>query len=125
MAETSVGNVGTLAAGTGALPSEVCLVAKLSTALATRSGRGRLFFASPIYSSYLSSPDQWNTGGAYWTAVNAFLTSLKNGLDVTHDTIAHHYSLRVWSRKRGDSHDVTGYSMRQQPHWLRSRLTAP
>jgi hypothetical protein len=124
-AEKTIGQNGTLANGTGNLPAEVCQVVKIGTALATRSGRGRMFFPSPFYSSYLDAPDNWNSAAAYWTAVNAFMTALLAGHDATHDLIGHHYSLRVWSRTRGAAQDATGFTQRSRPHWLRSRSTAP
>ena len=125
VAEVGVGLAGTLANGTGNLPREICQVVKITTALATRSGRGRVFMPSPFYSSYLDGPDSINTAGGWWTSVKALFDALIAGRTVTHDLVDHHYSLNVWSRKQGQRHDATGYVQRQAPHWLRSRATAP
>jgi len=123
---SAVGAAGTLGAGTGLLPREVCMVVTLRTAVATRSGRGRMFIPSPLYSSNLASQDAWLTGtGGWYAAVGAFFDALVAGRDVTHGSIDHHYSLRVYSRKRNASYDVTSYTRRLQPHWLRSRMSAP
>jgi hypothetical protein len=124
--ESAVGVAGTLGAGTGLLPRECCMVVTLRTAVATRSGRGRMFLPSPLYSSNLASQDAWATGtGGWYSAVGTFMDKLMAGVDVTHSTFGHHLSLRVHSRRHATSYDVTSYVRRLQPHWLRSRMTSP
>lgn len=122
----AVGAAGTLGAGTRALPREVCMVVTLHTSVATRSGRGRMFIPSPLYSSHLASQDAWLTGtGGWYAAVGDFFEKLLDGHDVEHDLIAHHLSTRVYSRRHNTSYDVTSYTRRLQPHWLRSRMSVP
>lgn len=124
-AESVTANAGTLTAGTGTLPSGLCLWMSLRTDLATRSGRGGFHFPPPYYSSFLASADAWATGSAYWTACNAIRTAMLAGRDVTHDTIDHHYSLRVWSTVRNTSEDVASMILRVQPKFVRSRMSSP
>lgn len=124
-AESIIAQVGTLTAGTGTLPSGCCMWLHAKTNLATRSGRGGFHFPPPYYSSFLNTSDSWATGSAYYTAANAIRTALLAGTTVTHDTIAHDYSWRVWSDTRNASEDVTQSVIRLEPKWLRSRMTTP
>jgi hypothetical protein len=126
--EKSVTLAGTLPGGTGTLLAyPECMRVTLRTSLASRRGRGRFHAPWPCYGSYKSAtaPDNWNVGGGYWNAVVAFANLLLAGRDVTHDTITHHYSLRVHSRKDGVTRDVTAIVPRVQVSFLRSRFTAP
>lgn len=117
--------LGTVAAGTGNLPHGVCAVVTVKTDIATRSGRGRTFMACPPYSSLLAGADLFSVSSGWWTAINTLFNKLLAGTTIAHDAIDHHYSLRVWSRKQGQSHDAVGVVRRTVPHWLRSRMTAP
>lgn len=124
-AEDATTHVGTLAAGTGVLPHGVCPRISGQTDVATRRGRGRFHTPWPGYSSYLSAPDTWSTSGALWTALTALKDALLAGHDVTHDTLTHHYSWRIWSRADDLSRDVTSAQVRRQPSYLRTRMTVP
>ena len=124
-ADLAVGQAGLLGVGTGNLPVEVCQVLSFSTALATRSGRGRMFLPSPFYSSYLSAPDVWATGGGYWVAAASFANVLTTPWTVVHGPTTYHYASYVFSRHTQSIHAITGYVRRSRPHWLRSRSTAP
>lgn len=119
---------GTLANGSGVLPREICMVLSLRTNYAKRSGHGRLFIPSPMYSSYLNTGDQWATGGAYWTAAAAFGAKLVAGWTLTYGVGGAQSApmrINVWSRRHQENHEVTSYVRRPQPHWLRSRATSP
>jgi len=124
-AENATTHVGTLAAGSGVLPHGVCPRISGQTNLATKRGRGRFHTPWPGYSSYLSAPDTWSTSGALWTALTALKDALLAGHDVTHDTITHHYSWRIFSRLDNTSRDVTTAQVRRQPSYLRTRMTTP
>lgn len=123
--EIGVDTIGTLAGGTGNLPTGACARVTVRTALASRRGRGRFHAPWPGYASYLASANVWNTAGAYYIAVAAFAQELKNGKDVTHDLIVHHYSLRVHSRVDATTRDATSAITREGVSYLRSRLTSP
>lgn len=101
------------------------MVVKLSTALATRSGRGRIFIPSPRRAGQLTSPDQWDTAATYWTGVGSFATALVAGTNATIGGDTFHLTTGVWSRLHGTFQPCTGFVRRRQPHWLRSRSTAP
>jgi hypothetical protein len=123
--EISQDSVGTLAAGTGALPHGLCARVTIKTSLASKRGSGRFHAPWPGYSSYLAGGDLWNTSGAYYTAVSTFASTLLAGHDVTHDAVTHHYSLRVHSRADATTRDAVSVIPRNQVSYLRSRLTAP
>jgi hypothetical protein len=116
---------GTLTLGSGVLPLGCCPVISLHTALATRSGRGRFHTPNPGSSSFMAGPKAWTTSGALWTGLVAIKDALLAGHDATHDTVSHHYSCRVWSRKLNTSHDVNSIVVRTLPGYLRTRMTAP
>lgn len=115
------GDLGTAA---GNLPWGVCAIASLQTALATRSGRGRFHFPSPITSSYVASASGWSTSSGYYTACASCLTDMLAGHDVGTVNVTH-YSLRVWSRLHGSSRDVTSGVVRTAFGYIRSRATVP
>lgn len=122
----TVNSTGTLASGSGDLPQEVAMVVSLRSALANRRGRGRLFIPSPLHSSHLDAPDEWQAGDAYWANVGTLMDAMLAGHDFTAGLgglVNFHASLRVWSRAGSASHDVTSYVRRKQPHWLRSRAS--
>lgn len=120
-----VGQVGQLGALSGFVPREVCCVLSLKTAVATRSGRGRLFIPTPRYSDYLSGQDLFDPAGNYWIKIGLLGDALLAGRTFTESSVEYHMSTRVHSRVRNVTYDVTGYQRRSQPHWLRSRASAP
>jgi hypothetical protein len=123
----SVINVnGTLPAGSGGpIPHGLCARVSLATNLASKRGRGRFHAPWPLWAENIFNPDTWDTSKPYWAAVVSFKNELLLGKDVTHDTIAHHYSLRVHSRADNTTRDVTAAQVRPQVSYLRSRLSAP
>ena len=121
----AISAAGTLSGSSGNLPREVCLILSLKSAVATRSGRGRMFIPSPLNSGFLSSQDVWDTASAYWSAVNTFGNALLAGRTFTSGVLDYHLSCRIHSRTRNEDYDLTSFVRRPQPHWLRSRATAP
>lgn len=120
-----VGALGTLPNGTGLLPAEICGVITWRTAIATRSGRGRVFIPGPAYSSELVGRDTWKTSTGFLTAMQAFANKVMAGANFTHSAEVWHISGRVHSRTDSVSRDITSAVVRSRPHWLRSRSTAP
>ncbi len=121
--------VGSACTGTSAggvsLPHGLCARVTLYTALASKRGRGRFHAPWPDTMAALASPDRWLTSNSYFTALQSFANTLLAGQDVTHDTISHHYSLRVHSRRDSLTRDVVSVAVRDQVSYLRSRLSAP
>lgn len=124
-AEHVDGGAGDIAAPASYMPHTVCARASIKTDVATRSGRGRFHFPSPVTPTFLSSPDLWNMGSTYIVACQAVLDALLSGHTVSHDSLDHHYSLRVWSRKENAAYDVTSGKIQQGVSSLRTRLTSP
>lgn len=124
-AELALTGAGSLAVGTGALPWACAPRIKITTAVATRSGRGRFHTPWPQSASYLLSGKNFANSGALWTALTALANALIAGHTVTHDLMEHHYSLRVWSRRHGISYDAISAAPVQDISYLRSRTTAP
>lgn len=120
-ATKAINAAGTLGTLSGFLPRQVCLLMTLRTAVATRSGRGRIFLPSPKQSSFLSDPDEWSTSAGLWLAAVALGDQFLAGSTVAHSGLDTHYSLRIYSRSKSATYDVTSYLLRKQPHWLRSR----
>lgn len=127
----SINAAGTYSPSNSNLPMSVTMLAKISTNAAVRSGHGRIFFPSPQSSGTLGS-GVWALGAdGYYLAVKAWLDEyMLNHALLTPFT---DFSVKpvVYSRTRrarGDANyyfGVTGYSIRPEPHWLRSRATAP
>lgn len=78
-----------------------------------------------MYADYLSTASGWDTAAQYYTRAVTLCTNLLAGHDVTHDSIDHHYSLRVWSKKLGASRDVQTAVARVQPGYVKSRISIP
>jgi hypothetical protein len=113
------------ALGTGILPYGTCPRITWKIKGEEKRGRGRTHTCYCKWSGYLNNGGSWTTGTNLMTNVTALATTLSAGTDVTHGIIAHHLSLRVHSRADATTRDVTGYVVRLQPSYLRSRLTAP
>lgn len=132
-ASQTIGLAGTLALSGDRLPIPLCALATFYTNAAVRSGHGRMFLPNPGQAANLQSTSLWDTGTAWFgTALPAFLNELKANHSAA---IAGHSdatcSQVIYSRTRrgrGDAayyFDVVSYVVRQQAHWLRSRMTAP
>lgn len=131
-ASETIGEVGTLTVSGDMTPLPLCVLATLYTNAAVRSGHGRLFLPGFVPASFLASSGQWDTSIAWWTS------NLKNFLD---ELVTDHHAGGtpggstvhpvVYSRTRRAAalpnywFDVVSYTRRTQPHWLRSRTTAP
>lgn len=120
-ATKALGLAGTLGTLSGFLPRQIVLLMTLRTAVATRSGRGRMFLPSPKQSAHLNDPDEWDTGSGLWLAATALGNEFLAGKTVAHSGLDTHYSLRIHSRADSATYDVTSFLLRRQPHWLRSR----
>jgi hypothetical protein len=121
-----VDDPGTLPASVGTLPVEVAGLLSVRTRLATRSTRGRMFLPSPMESGQLVAHDTWGTAGtSYGARCIAFGAKLLDGHDFSEGVIDYHMSFGIWSRKNESFEDATSTVFRTQPHWLRSRSTAP
>jgi hypothetical protein len=120
-----VNAAGTLAAGTGQAPAACSVCVSLYSSVATKSGRGRFHIPGSGYASHFFDAYTWSAASTYWSAINTFASSLLSGWDVTHDSVSHHYSLRIWSRKHGTSYDVTSIIRQPTIRFLRTRMTAP
>jgi hypothetical protein len=112
-------------AGGISLPHGLCARVTVYTALASRRGRGRFHAPWPDSAAALAAPDRFLTTNAYMVNLTTFANDLLGGHNVTHDTIDHHYSLRVHSRRDALTRDAASVSVRDGVSYLRSRLTAP
>lgn len=122
----AIGAAGSLvASGAFRAAKELCLILNMKSAVATRSGRGRMFFPSPLYDGYLGDQTNWLQSGNYWTKVGLFKDALLAGHDFLSDLTDYHISARIFSRKLQETFDITSITRRPAYHWLRSRSTAP
>lgn len=127
----TIGAAGTLTTSGDQLPVPVCNLVTLYSNAAVRSGHGRLFLPGCVGAGNLDTNGNWDMATAYQTAVTAFMDELKathTHSGWTSDQLMH---LVVYSRTRRAAalanywFDVVSYTKRTQPHWLRSRLSAP
>lgn len=116
---SNVSNVG------APIPREVAAIITWKTGTHTRSGRGRIFVPAPADAHHLASRNAWNTGTAYWSGLEAFAGAVLEGWDTPFETPDVHLSGRVYSRVDAVTRDITSYIVRLEPHWLRSRASAP
>lgn len=130
-ASQTIGAAGTLSTSGDMLPPPTCILATFYTNAAVRSGHGRMFLPGCGPAANLTSAGTWDTTTTLWTALAAFLDELKTnhgaGIFGT-DFTAHQVIYSRTRRAAGASSywfDVQSYVRRQQPHWLRSRLSAP
>lgn len=132
-AAQTIASAGT-STGTGdRLPLGCCMLVSIYTNAAIRSGHGRRFVYPGGYASALTSAGIWDpSGGGIWAAVAAFEDEAKltHSVDTGFGTTATAHPV-VYSRTRHGLNldpwyfDITSYTRRPQPHWLRSRMTAP
>lgn len=115
---------GTRTASNQSEPKGVCPVLGLTSSAATRSGRGWMFLPNLIDSATVSAG--LIATGTFYTAIATFGDLLKAQDWVTAGSLSSVHPC-VYSRTRrlaGEipfTFDVTGYTRRQKPHWLRSR----
>lgn len=122
-AVAAVGANGTLDSGPGGpLPREVCMLLRLTSTRAGRSGKGRLFLPGPLKSNTLDGPDAWLTSNAYWTNAGTLGALLVTGFVDADDTAV---NFGVYSRVHDEWNALVGQARDARPHWLRSRMTAP
>jgi hypothetical protein len=129
--QLTVGQAGTRTIVTNQLPKSICVLATIRTNAPVRGGIGRVFLPAPVEASWLDA-GSWSSGittnsGSPWKQfMDAAIATQSWGTINQHDL-----PLVVYSRtrhRRGDANywfAASGYVIRSQPHWLRSRATAP
>ncbi len=132
-ASITIGSVGSITTSGDQLPPPICPLVTFYTNAAIRSGHGRCFMPNPGNAAVLAASGAWDiTAAPFAAAYPNFLTALRSAIhpDVPVDPDST-LSQVVYSRTRharGDSQyyfDVVSANLRLQPHWLRSRMTAP
>ena len=129
VAVVAVNQPGTRVTSDDRLPWGMSALVALRSNAAVRGGVGRFWAPPPITSSSLGAGHSWDHTGPYWLAVKAFSDALMDTIrtGVTFVGAGHDYGLCIYSktrRNRGDANyyfDVVGYTIRDEPHWLRSR----
>lgn len=130
-ASATIAEAGTQVPSGDRLPWGCCLLATLYTNAAVRSGHGRQFLSPGISASALTASKTWDTASTAWTNAGTYLAELIAGHSTGTEPTGHDLSCVIYSRTRrarGDAQyyfDVVSYTRRQQPHWLRSRMSAP
>lgn len=127
VAAVSLNDTGQVTVGS-AFPREIVRVMTLRTDVATRSGRGRMFMATPQTAGALQSAENFVVSGTWFSNLEAFRDALLAGHDIDYGPLGAyeaHLSCRVHSRVRNTDYDVTSILIRQRCHWLRSRASAP
>lgn len=127
----TVGAAGTRTASDQFLSSGLCILAKISTNAAIRSGHGRMWLPPALTSSAAAGTGTWASGNVYWTLTQTFLnavtaTQTPGGIFGTQTFEPVVYS-RV-RRARGEANyyfGITGYTMHTDQRFLRSRVTIP
>lgn len=132
-------NVYTLASNTAGaisgadsrLPRELALCLALRSSHTSRRTMGHISIPSPRKSDQLDNNGNWNTAGDLWGAAATFGDALLAGKDIGIGGVDGHLSTRIYSRKahktgEGDkTTDVSSYTRRPRPIWVRRRRTAP
>lgn len=128
----TIGLAGTRTVADTNLPPSMTLLATIRTNAAVRSGHGRVFLLPPVEQAALTGSALWRTTNAYWINSVTFMAELIQDHTFTVLGVpAGSIDPVVYSRtrrERGDANyyfDVTAYVLRPNPHWLRSRATAP
>jgi hypothetical protein len=113
------------------LSPAVCILVSIKTNAAVRSGHGRMWMPPALGHDTIQAPNTWTTSNAYYTAVTAFMNELNSNHTISVGLTNGHLATVIYSRtrrERGDSNyyfDMTGYAIRSDQRFLRSRLTAP
>lgn len=127
----NIGEVGTRSSGNNDAPLSLTMLAKLQSNAAVRSGHGRIFMPPPLDHGAMRNGRDWDPLSSYWLTCKAFLDELVLDHSVGGIGFESTISPVIYSRTRrarGDDNyyfDVSGYTIRSAPHWLRSRSTAP
>lgn len=121
------GGQGTRAAGDTKLDAGICALLSLKTATPKKYARGRIFLPPVVDAAQLQAGGGFSGGGSYWTAVQAFRSSLDAGFsqgDTTYTPVV--FSRTQLSRGFTPYHFNVVLSVASlKPHYLRSRLTSP
>ena len=115
------------------LPIPLCVLVGIYSNAAVRSGHGRTFYPHPGNASLLDSAGNWDMASTVFaTSYPTLLNSLKSNWTVdlsgTPDATASQVIYSRTRHARGDDSyyfDVSSWTIRTVPHWLRSRATAP
>ena len=126
----SINELGTALITNEAIPVACGLLIRKKSPAATRSGRGHIVLPSPRFSGVMTANATFATTTAYWTDVLALCNAMNDSLTIGTLTVT---TLRpvVYSRTRHEREDdpftftLTNAVPQQQPHWLRSRMSAP
>jgi hypothetical protein len=127
----SINLAGTRAPGDTKLPTGLCQLATIRTNAAVRSGHGRLWMPPAVDGASLAATHTFVAAGTYQLANKAFLDELQLHHDMGLLGVDGHLDTVIYSRTRrarGDADyffDMTAYILRAEPHWLRSRQSAP
>src|SRR5215204_582242 len=114
---------------TDALPVPVCMYLAFKTGTAARYARGGTHTPATVFPSALNGNGAYDESGSYWTNVGGFrdkiLDALEDVFETTGDINPVVYSRA--RRARGESYTfgITNVLRRQDPRWLRRRMTAP
>jgi hypothetical protein len=106
----------------------MCALMRFPSNAAVKGAQGRNFAPPASASAALGFNYTWNTSNAYWTALQALITELKNGFNSgSWWTGGWDANMVVYSRtrrNRGEAFyyfDVINASVDSKQHWLRSR----
>lgn len=126
-----VGLAGTRTTSDDRLPWSMSALVALRSNAAVRGGVGRFWAPPPIVSSSLGAGHTWDHTALYWLSVRDFCNALMDTVRAGGGWAgtSHDYGAVVYSRTRRDRgdaayyFDIIGYTIRDVPHWLRSRAT--
>lgn len=113
------------------LPREMALCLAFRSSHTSRRSMGHISLPSARASGYLDSDGLLNTAGDWWLKAGLLGDALLAGHDIGIGGVDGHLSFRVYSRKahklgEGDkTTDVSSYTRRRRPIWVRRRVTAP
>ncbi len=128
-----IGTLGSISPSGDSLPIPTAVLVTLYTNAAVRSGHGRSFLPNPELAANLDANGKFDTATAWWTGALASWCAqmptdsrVNDGLLVDQDL-----SLVIYSHTRHAAgqpsyyFDVVQATPKVNPHWLRSRMTAP
>lgn len=123
----NINAVGTRVPADAGLGLATTALAAVKTNTPKRYARGRMWLPPMVGKAALTTGGLVDQTNAYYTTAVAFLNKLLSGFSVG----GNDYSWIIYSKRQADqgfspdSFEVTGYVIRTEPHYLRSRVTAP
>jgi hypothetical protein len=127
VAEETINLAGTQVASGDQTPDGLCVWIAFRTAAAIRSGRGGTHLPGPYEADRLDSNGLWDSGTAFWTAVQAVAAKFADDMEDTFQTTGD-VNWVVYSRTRRARAQspyvfgVTSVAVQQRPRWLRRRM---